>query len=34
MLQVFTDQLGGDQPVRAVLDVQLGRCCVALTSNS
>jgi hypothetical protein len=24
MLQVFTDQLGGDRPVRAVLDVQLG----------
>jgi hypothetical protein len=34
MLQVLTDQLGGDRPARAVLDVQLGRCCVALTSNT
>jgi hypothetical protein len=34
VLQVFNDQLGGDRPVRAVLDVQLGRCCVALTSNA
>ena len=31
MLQSLTDHLGGDPPVRAVLDRQPGRCCVALT---
>jgi predicted ArsR family transcriptional regulator len=31
MLQGLTDQLGGDPPVRATLDPQPGRCCVALT---
>jgi predicted ArsR family transcriptional regulator len=31
MLQSLTDQLGGDPPVRAVLDPQPGRCCVVLT---
>jgi predicted ArsR family transcriptional regulator len=30
MLGALTDRLGGDQPVRAVLDPQPGRCCVAL----
>ena len=30
MLQALTDQVGGDQPVRTVLDPQPGRCCVAL----
>jgi predicted ArsR family transcriptional regulator len=30
MLQALTDRLGGDAPVRAVLDPQPGRCCVAL----
>jgi predicted ArsR family transcriptional regulator len=34
MLQGLTNRLGGDQPVRAVLDPQPGTCCVALTSNS
>jgi predicted ArsR family transcriptional regulator len=34
MLQGFTDRLGGDVPVRAVLDPQPGRCCVALTCGS
>jgi predicted ArsR family transcriptional regulator len=31
MLQGLTDRLGGDPPVRAVLDPQPGTCCVALT---
>jgi predicted ArsR family transcriptional regulator len=31
MLQALTDRLGGDPPVRAALDPQPGRCCVALT---
>jgi predicted ArsR family transcriptional regulator len=31
MLQGLTDHLDGDPPVRAVLDPQPGRCCVALT---
>jgi predicted ArsR family transcriptional regulator len=31
MLQSLTDRLGGDPPVRAVLDPQPGRCCVVLT---
>jgi predicted ArsR family transcriptional regulator len=30
MLQALSDRLGGDPPVRAVLDPQPGRCCVAL----
>jgi predicted ArsR family transcriptional regulator len=30
MLQALTDQVGVDLPVRAVLDPQPGRCCVAL----
>jgi predicted ArsR family transcriptional regulator len=30
MLQALTDRLDGDPPVRAVLDPQPGRCCVAL----
>jgi predicted ArsR family transcriptional regulator len=30
MLQALTDRLGGDAPLRAVLDPQPGRCCVAL----
>jgi predicted ArsR family transcriptional regulator len=30
MLGTLTDRLGGDAPVRAVLDPQPGRCCVAL----
>jgi predicted ArsR family transcriptional regulator len=30
MLQGLTDHLGGDPPVRAVLDPQPGRCCVVL----
>jgi predicted ArsR family transcriptional regulator len=34
MLQALTDQVGGDQPVRTVLDPQPGRCCVALTRNT
>jgi predicted ArsR family transcriptional regulator len=34
MLQSLTDHLGGDSGVRAVLDPQPGRCCVALTSHS
>jgi predicted ArsR family transcriptional regulator len=34
MLQGLTDHLGGDPPVRAVLDPQPGRCCVALTRDS
>jgi predicted ArsR family transcriptional regulator len=34
MVKGLTDQLGGDQPVRAVLDPQPGRCCVALTRDS
>src|SRR6266566_328654 len=34
MLQRLADQLGGDQPVRALLDPRPGRCCVALTRNS
>jgi predicted ArsR family transcriptional regulator len=33
MLRGLTGRLGGDQPVRAVLDPQPGRCCVALTSD-
>jgi predicted ArsR family transcriptional regulator len=31
MLQGLTDHLDGDPPIRAVLDPQPGRCCVALT---
>jgi predicted ArsR family transcriptional regulator len=31
MLQALSDRLDGDPPVRAVLDPQPGRCCVALT---
>ena len=31
MLQALTDRLDGDPPVRASLDPQPGRCCVALT---
>jgi predicted ArsR family transcriptional regulator len=34
MLQGLTGRLGGDQPVRAVLDPQPGRCCVALTRQA
>jgi predicted ArsR family transcriptional regulator len=34
MLQAFTDRLGGNPPVRAVLDPQPGRCCVTLTRDS
>jgi hypothetical protein len=35
MLEDLTDHLGGDPPpVRAVLDPQPGRCCVALTRDS
>ena len=34
MLQALTDQVGGDPPVRTVLDPQPGRCCVALTRNT
>jgi predicted ArsR family transcriptional regulator len=34
MLQGLTDHLGGDPPVRAALDPQPGRCCVALTRDS
>jgi predicted ArsR family transcriptional regulator len=34
MLQALTDHLGGDPPVRAVLDPQPGRCCVVLTSDN
>jgi predicted ArsR family transcriptional regulator len=30
MLQALSDHLDGDPPVRAVLDPQPGRCCVAL----
>jgi predicted ArsR family transcriptional regulator len=31
MLQGLTDELDGDPPIRAALDPQPGRCCVALT---
>jgi predicted ArsR family transcriptional regulator len=34
MLQALTEHLDGDPPVRAVLDPQPGRCCVALTLDS
>jgi predicted ArsR family transcriptional regulator len=34
MLQALSDRLGGDPPVRALLDPQPGRCCVKLTSHS
>ena len=34
MLQALTDQLGGDPPVRATLDPQPGRCCVALAAGA
>ena len=34
MLQALTDQLGGDPPVRADLDLQPGRCCVVLTGDT
>lgn len=34
MLQALTDRLGGGPPVRAVLDPQPGRCCVALTAGT
>jgi hypothetical protein len=30
MLGALTDRLGGDPPVRAVLDPQPGRCCVVV----
>ena len=33
MLQALTDQVGGEQSVRTVLDPQPGRCCVTLTRN-
>jgi hypothetical protein len=33
MLDSLTDHLGGDQPIRAVLDPQPGRCCVAMLSG-
>jgi predicted ArsR family transcriptional regulator len=33
ILQGLTDQVGGDPPIRAVLDSQPGRCCVALTRD-
>jgi predicted ArsR family transcriptional regulator len=33
MLESLTDQLGGDNSVRAVLDPQPGRCCVTLTRD-
>jgi hypothetical protein len=34
MLQGLAGRLGGDLPVRAVLDPQPGRCCVALTGDT
>jgi predicted ArsR family transcriptional regulator len=34
MLQSLISQLGGDPPVRAVLDPQPGRCCVVLTREA
>jgi predicted ArsR family transcriptional regulator len=34
MLQAFTDRLGGNPPVRAVLDPQPGRCCITLIRDS
>jgi predicted ArsR family transcriptional regulator len=34
MLQALADHLSGDRRVRAVLDPQPGRCCVALTCGS
>ena len=34
MLQALTGRLDGDPPVRAVLDPQPGRCCVALRRHS
>jgi predicted ArsR family transcriptional regulator len=34
MLQALTDRLGGDPPVRAVLDPQPGRCCVVVRRDS
>jgi predicted ArsR family transcriptional regulator len=34
MLEGLTDELGGDNSVRAVLDPQPGRCCVALIRGS
>src|ERR671934_113072 len=34
MLQALTDRLGGEPPVRAVLDPQPGRCCVTLTRDT
>jgi predicted ArsR family transcriptional regulator len=34
MLQALTDHLDGDPPVRAVLDPQPGRCCIALRRDS
>jgi predicted ArsR family transcriptional regulator len=34
MLQALTDRLDGDPPVRAVLDPQPGRCCVAVRRDS
>ncbi len=34
MLQSLSDHLGGDPPVRALLDPQPGRCCVLLTRAS
>jgi predicted ArsR family transcriptional regulator len=33
MLRGLTGRLGGDQPVRAVLEPRPGRCCVAVTSD-
>jgi len=32
MMDSLTDRLGGDRPIRAVLDPQPGRCCIALTA--
>jgi predicted ArsR family transcriptional regulator len=34
MLGALTEQVGGDPPVRALLDPEPGRCCVKLTSHS
>jgi len=34
MLQSLISHLGGDPPVRAVLDPQPGRCCVVLSREA
>ena len=34
MLQALADHLGGESPVRAVLDPEPGRCCVVLTRDN